>query len=81
MLALTRKSKEAIRIGGDITVTVVEIKGGQVRLGIEAPPGVRIYRAEVYEKILRENMMSSDLSVDEFGKIKEALGQKHEDKV
>ncbi len=79
MLALTRKSKEAIRIGGDITVTVVEIKGGQVRLGIEAPPGVRIYRAEVYEKILRENMMSSGLSVEEFSKIKEALG--NEDKV
>lgn len=81
MLALTRKSKEAIRIGGDITVTVVEIRGGHVRLGIEAPPGVRIYRLEVYEKILRENMMSSDLSVDEFSKIKEKLGQEHDDKI
>ena len=85
MLALTRKSKEAIRIGGDITVTVVEVKGGQVRLGIEAPPGVRIYREEVYERILRENMAASGISVDEFGKIKEAFGegkkQKNDDKV
>ena len=75
MLALTRKSKEAIRIGGDITVTVVEIKGGQVRLGIEAPQGVRIYREEVYERILRDNMAASGLSVDEFSRIKDALGQ------
>lgn len=81
MLALTRKSKEAVRIGGNITVTVVEVKGGQVRLGIEAPPDVRIYREEVYERILRENMAASNLSVDEFAKIKEAIGQKHDDKV
>ena len=81
MLALTRKPKEAIKIGGGITITVVEIKGGQVRLGIEAPPDVRIYRAEVYEKILGENLLSSGLSVDEFRKIKEAIGQKNDDKI
>ena len=83
MLALTRKSKEAIRIGGDIIVHVVEIKGGQVRLGIEAPAGVRIYREEVYERILKENLASSGISVDEFSRIKEALGQKakNDDKV
>lgn len=73
MLVLTRKSDEAIKLGDDITVTVVEIKGNQVRLGIEAPAGVRIYRNELYEKIRSENINASALSVEAFKKIKEKL--------
>lgn len=73
MLVLTRKSGEAIKLGDDITITVVEIKGNQVRLGIEAPAQVRVYRKELYEKIKSENIVSAGLSIEEFTKIKKIL--------
>ena len=55
MLILTRKLGEVIRVGDTVTVRVLEVKGNQVRLGIEAPADVRIYREEVYRAIRREN--------------------------
>jgi carbon storage regulator len=55
MLVLTRKLGEIIRIGTGITVRVLEVKGNQVRLGLEAPPEVKIFREEVYRAILNEN--------------------------
>ncbi|WP_447977046.1 carbon storage regulator CsrA [Candidatus Nitrospira bockiana] len=55
MLVLSRKSGEGITIGPDIRVVVVEIKGGQVRLGIEAPVNVKVHRDEVYARIVEEN--------------------------
>ena len=55
MLILTRKSGEVIRIGDDIVLRVLEVRGSQVRLGVDAPPTVRIYREEVYQAIQREN--------------------------
>ncbi|HID77289.1 MAG TPA: carbon storage regulator CsrA [Planctomycetaceae bacterium] len=51
MLILARKRNEQIVIGDDIVVTVVAIRGGNVRLGIEAPPNVTVHRKEVYEAI------------------------------
>jgi carbon storage regulator len=48
MLVLTRKIGERIRIGDTVTVRVLEVRGSQVRLGVEAPPEVRIYREEIY---------------------------------
>jgi len=51
MLILTRKLGEKINIGDDITVTLVEIKGTQVKLGIEAPKTIEIHRQEIYERI------------------------------
>lgn len=71
MLVLTRKSDEAIKLGDDITITVIEITGNQVRLGIEAPDSVRIYRKEIYEKIKSENIRASKASFDEFTKLRE----------
>lgn len=47
MLILTRRAGETIRIGSDVKIQVIEVKGGQVRIGIEAPPGVPILRAEI----------------------------------
>ncbi len=73
MLVLTRKLGEAINIGEDITITVLEVRGNQVRLGIQAPQTVIIHRRELYEKIKSENLMSSGLSVDDFRKIREKL--------
>jgi carbon storage regulator len=51
MLILTRHFGESIKIGDDVTVTVLGIKGGQVRLGFSAPPNVPVHREEVYERI------------------------------
>jgi carbon storage regulator len=55
MLVLTRKLGEVIRVGDSVTVRVLEVKGNQVRLGVEAPADVRIYREEVYRAIRKEN--------------------------
>lgn len=55
MLVLTRKLGEIIRVGDSVTVRVLEVKGNQVRLGVEAPADVRIYREEVYRAIRKEN--------------------------
>lgn len=49
MLVLSRKPGEKIVIGDNITVTVVEIKGGKIRIGIEAPSNVPVHREEVYQ--------------------------------
>lgn len=48
MLVLTRKAGESIVIGDDVVITVLEIKGGQVRLGVEAPREVTVHRMEVH---------------------------------
>lgn len=53
MLILTRRPRETITIGNDITVTVIGIRGNQVKLGIAAPSEVPVHRAEVYERIQR----------------------------
>jgi len=54
MLTLTRRIGQEIRIGDDIRILVKEIKGRQVRIGIEAPPGIPIYREEIYKEIVAE---------------------------
>jgi len=73
MLVLTRKSKEAIKIGDNITITIIEVKGNHVQLGIEASSEVKVYRKELYDKIKLNNILSSQSSVNEFNKIKEEL--------
>ncbi len=55
MLVLTRKLGEVIRIGDNIIITVVEIDGRNVKMGITAPRNVSVHREEVYQRILEEN--------------------------
>ena len=55
MLVLSRKAEESMFIGDDIKITVLDIRGGQVRIGITAPQDVKIHREEVYERIIQEN--------------------------
>ncbi len=55
MLVLTRKIGETIRIGEEVTVQVLAVRGGQVRLGLAAPPDVRIFREEIYRAIESQN--------------------------
>ena len=51
MLVLTRKTGEQVRVGGDVTLVVLAIKGGQVRIGIEAPAQVRILRGALHDRV------------------------------
>lgn len=66
MLILTRKLGERITIGDDITITLLEIKGNQAKLGIEAPINIAIHRQEIYEKIRAENLRSSDVNASDL---------------
>ncbi|MGD6804722.1 carbon storage regulator CsrA [Rossellomorea aquimaris] len=59
MLVLTRKTGEAIKIGDDIEITVLSIKGDQIKLGIEAPKNIDIHRKEIYLTIQDENTEAS----------------------
>jgi carbon storage regulator len=60
MLILTRKPGESLYIGDDIKITIVEIKGHQIRVGIDAPRDHRIYREEIYLQILEENKQAAE---------------------
>ena len=54
MLILTRRVGETVMIGDDVTITVLGVKGNQVRVGINAPKNVAVHREEIYERIKRE---------------------------
>jgi len=56
LLVLTRKQGQSIRIGDDIIVKIIDIDGSQVKIGIEAPKGVLIFREELYEKLRESNI-------------------------
>ncbi len=55
MLILTRRVGETVMIGNDVTVTILGVKGNQVRVGINAPKNVAVHREEIYERIKREH--------------------------
>ncbi len=59
MLVLTRRINQSIKIGDDIEITVVEVRGDQVRLGVAAPRDVAVHRKEVYLQIQQENKAST----------------------
>ena len=62
MLILTRKPGESLYIGDNVKITIVEIKGNQIRVGIDAPAELRIYREEIYLQILEENRSAADVN-------------------
>ncbi|MBU0962147.1 MAG: carbon storage regulator CsrA [Proteobacteria bacterium] len=69
MLVLTRKAGEGIVIGDDITIKIIELKGGGVRIGIEAPKDRKIYRQELYDKITQENLEASQWDITDLDAI------------
>ena len=66
MLVLSRQRDETIMIGDTIEITVVDIRGDKVRLGITAPKEVAVHRKEVYEAIKRENRQAAQLNNDDL---------------
>jgi carbon storage regulator len=73
MLVLGRRTGENIRIGDDIKVIVLEVRGGQIKLGIEAPLHVQVHREEIYERIQRQNRRAAGMSPAELAEAAQFL--------
>ena len=77
MLVLSRQKAETIIIGDNIEITVVDIRGDKVRLGVSAPKEISVHRKEVYEAIRRENREAAQVKPEDLsgiGKVKPNLG-------
>mgnify|MGYP001405702499 CR=1 FL=1 len=75
MLVLSRHRDESIMIGDNVVVTIVDIRGDKVRLGIDAPRDIPVHRQEVYEAIQRENRKANEVSPSDtrdLGKTKQS---------
>lgn len=78
MLVLTRKKGQAIIIGHDIEISIIDVQGDQVRIGINAPKSVSIHRKEIYEEIRNENRSAAavkGLDINELNKTFENKGK------
>jgi carbon storage regulator len=69
MLVLSRQRDQTIMIGDDIEITVVDIRGDKVRLGINAPSEIPVHRKEVYEAIKRENRAAANVKPEDIAKV------------
>ena len=76
MLILSRKLNERIIIGDQIEISIVDIKGDQVKIGIQAPSHVKVYRQEVYRAIQRENIEAIKAKPDRIPQLDQYLGKK-----
>ena len=75
MLVLSRQRDETIMIGDDIELTVVDIRGDKVRLGIKAPSHIAVHRKEIYDAIKRENQQASCLKQDQLSTLRPPMGE------
>lgn len=66
MLVLSRKINQSIVIGDNIEIMLVDIRGDQIKLGINAPKSVKIFRKEVYEEVKSENLEASKSTIEEL---------------
>ncbi|MBQ0039504.1 MAG: carbon storage regulator CsrA [Treponema sp.] len=69
MLILSRKIDQKICIGEDIVLTIIDVKGDQVKIGVEAPSSVKVYRQEVFSAIQSENTAANNISVEQLKKL------------
>lgn len=75
MLVLSRQRDETIMIGDDVEITIVDIRGDKVRLGITAPATIPVHRKEVYEAIQRENRAAADMKPEDIAEAGNANGR------
>ena len=76
MLVLTRKLGEKIQIGDDINIVIMEVKGKQVKLGIEAPSNIKVHRQEIYQKIQDENIRASNIEITDLSELEKLIDKK-----
>lgn len=69
MLVLSRQRDETIMIGDDVEITIVDIRGDKVRLGINAPRHIQVHRKEVYDAIKRENQQAANLTPQDVSEV------------
>jgi len=74
MLILARRIGESIMVGDQVEISVVDIKGDQVKLGIKAPSQVKVYRREVYAAIQQENLAAAAAAPQTLPKLEELMG-------
>ena len=75
MLVLTRKAGEGIIIGDDIKITIVELKSGGVRIGIDAPRDIKVHRQEVFDRIKQENQEATQWEIADLNELTNILNQ------
>ena len=73
MLILSRKTYQQIKIGDDITLTIIEIRGDQVKIGVEAPKSIKVFRQEVFSAIKSENTAALNVNTDSIGALSKML--------
>lgn len=66
MLILSRKTDQAIKIGDNITITIIDIHGDQVKIGVDAPRDVKVFRQEVFNAIKTENTAAASVNTDKI---------------
>ena len=76
MLVLTRKVGESIKINEDVKITVIDVKGKNIRLGIDAPRETKIYREEVFLRITEENKSAASSQKFDLGKVSKLMKDK-----
>ncbi|MCA9410751.1 MAG: carbon storage regulator CsrA [Candidatus Omnitrophica bacterium] len=76
MLVLSRKKDEVIMVGDDIEITLVDIRGDQVKIGVSAPRSVSIHRKEIYDAIQQENKAAAQASKQSVASLAEVLRKK-----
>ncbi len=79
MLVLTRKSGESLMIGDEIEITVISIRGNQVKIGVRAPQEVTVYRKELYERIKQENLEAARAQKESASALARLLGKRRKE--
>ena len=73
MLILSRKTDQQIKIGDNITLTIIEVRGDQVKIGVDAPKNVKVFRQEVYSSIKNENAAAVDVNTSKIESLSSLL--------
>ncbi|MBQ1629740.1 MAG: carbon storage regulator CsrA [Treponema sp.] len=75
MLILSRKTDQQIKIGDDISITIIDIHGDQVKIGVEAPRNVKVFRQEVFNAIKSENTAAATVNTDKIEDLSKILSR------